>query len=206
VPLTLTEWYPVKAAGLFAIIITLVVARRAQHPFLRFGSANATTIVRALFVAMTAGFIGEDVTASAATSAVALGAMAAALDAVDGWLARRTRMTSGFGARFDVEIDALLIQVLAILVWRHGKAGVWVLASGLLRYAFVAAGWALPWMRSPLPGSVRGKAICAAQIVALLVALSPLTGPPASDVVAAVGLGVLSYSFLIDTIWLWNHR
>jgi len=206
VTLTLSEWYPVKAAGLFAVIMTLVVARRDRHPFPRFGPANLTTTVRALLVALTAAFIGEAVTESSAVSAVSLGAGAAVLDAVDGWLARRTKVVSAFGARFDMEIDALLILVLAILVWRHGKAGAWVLASGLLRYAFVAAGWALPWMRAPLPPSARGKTICAAQIVALLLALAPFVEPPASAVVAALGLGVLSYSFLIDTIWLWNRR
>jgi phosphatidylglycerophosphate synthase len=204
--LTLSEWYPLKAAGLFAVIMAFVVARRDRHPFPRFGSANATTAVRALLVALTAAFIGEEVTELSAMAAVSLGAAAAVLDAVDGWLARRTKVVSAFGARFDMEIDALLILVLAILVWRHGKAGAWVLASGLLRYAFVAAGWALPWMRARLPPSVRGKAICAVQIVALLVALSPLVGLPASAAVAAVSLGVLSYSFLIDTIWLWNRR
>ena len=205
-PLTLSEWYPVKAAGLFALIMMLVLARRDRHPFPLFGPANLTTTLRALLVALTAAFIGEDVTESAAASAVSLGGGAAALDALDGWLARRTKMASAFGARFDMEIDALLILVLAILVWRHGKAGSWVLASGLLRYGFVAAAWALPWMRTPVPPSVRGKAICAVQIVALLLALAPFVRAPLSAVVAAVALGVLSYSFLIDTIWLWKRR
>ena len=62
------------------------------------------------------------------------------LDGVDGWLARRHRIASAFGARFDMEIDALLILALSVLAWRHEKAGAWVVASGLLRYAFVAAG------------------------------------------------------------------
>ncbi len=205
-PLTLTDWYLVKAAAVLAGIMTIVIARRAHHPFPRFGPANATTTARAVLVALTAGFIGEAVNVSTAAIAVGLGAMAAALDGVDGWLARRTKMVSDFGARFDMEVDALLIQVLAILVWRHGKAGAWILASGLLRYVFVAAGWALPWMRSPLPGSFRGKAVCAAQMVALLLALSPFVEPPASVAIAAAGLGVLSYSFLVDTIWLWDRR
>ena len=52
-------------------------------------------------------------------------------------------MTSAFGARFDMEVDALLIQVLAVLAWQWDKAGPWVLMSGLLRYVFVAAGWVL---------------------------------------------------------------
>lgn len=205
-PLTLTEWYWVKAAGVLAVVMAVVVARRADHPFPRFGPANITTTIRALLVALIAGFVGEQATASAAAAAVALGAGAAVLDGVDGWLARRTKMASAFGARYDVEIDALLIQVLAILAWRHGKAGAWVLASGLLRYVFVAAGSVLPWMRAPLPGRARGKIICVVQVVALLLALLPGIEPPASTIVALLGLGVLSYSFLVDTIWLWERR
>jgi phosphatidylglycerophosphate synthase len=188
-------------------MMTIAAAtRHAHHPFARFGPANQITTVRALLVAMAAGFIGEIASSSAANAVVGLGAGAAALDSADGWLARRTKMTSGFGARFDMEVDALLIQVLAILAWQHDKAGAWVLGSGLLRYGFVAAGWLWRWMRSPLPPSVRRKAICAIQIVALLVTLAPSVTPPTSVVVAAAGLAILSYSFLIDTIWLWAHR
>jgi len=38
------------------------------------------------------------------------------------------------------------------------------------------------------------------------VTLAPSVTPPTSVVVAAAGLAILSYSFLIDTIWLWAHR
>ncbi|MEZ5583441.1 MAG: CDP-alcohol phosphatidyltransferase family protein [Candidatus Competibacteraceae bacterium] len=62
------------------------------------------------------------------------------LDGVDGWLARRSNTVSDFGARFDMETDALLIAVLALLVWRLDKVGVWILLAGALRYLFVAAG------------------------------------------------------------------
>ena len=55
------------------------------------------------------------------------------------------------GSRFDMETDAALILVLAIFVWRNGKAGPWVLLSGLLRYIFVAAGWMWPWMARRWP-------------------------------------------------------
>jgi len=44
------------------------------------------------------------------------------------------------------------------------------------------------------------------QTAALLLALWPQTTPPASALIAAAGLGVLSYSFLTDTIWLWRHK
>ena len=192
---------------MFAAIMAIAIAGlREHHPFPRFGPANVTTTVRALLVAIVAGFIGENGTPAIATATVGLASAAAALDGVDGWLARRTAMASTFGARFDMEIDALLIQVLAILVWQHGKAGAWVLASGLLRYVFVAACRLLPWMRRPLAPTMRGRAICVAQIMLLIGAMLPAVGAPSSGRIAAVGLAVLGYSFFVDTLWLWRRR
>ena len=163
-------------------------------------------MVRASLVALTAACIGEPATPSLANAAAGTAAIATALDGVDGWLARRTRMASAFGARFDMEIDALLIQVLAILAWQYGKAGPWVLASGLLRYAFVAAGWLWAWMRRPLFPSVRRKTICVIQIVGLILTIVPAITPPTSVWLAAVSLGALAYSFLVDTLWLGRRR
>ena len=77
---------------------------------------------------------------------VALAAVALVLDAVDGWVARRTGTVSALGARFDMEVDAFLILVLSG-VRRRDVRPWWVLAIGAARYAFVAAGWLLPWMR-----------------------------------------------------------
>ena len=199
-------WYPVKAFGVFAAIVTIAGSRWAVHrPFPTFGLANRITTSRAFFVSMAAGMIGEPVRPDVATAAVIVGTVASALDGLDGWAARRAGMTSAFGARFDMEVDALLIQVLAILAWQWDKAGAWILLSGLLRYAFVGAGWVWTWMQAPLPPSFIRKTICVVQTAVLLVALLPQVTPPASALVAAAGLGVLSYSFLTDTIWLWRN-
>jgi phosphatidylglycerophosphate synthase len=115
-------------------------------------------------------------------------------------------MASRFGARFDMEIDALLILALAILTWQHGKAGPWVVLSGLLRYLFVAAGWRLPRMRQPLPDSRRRQTICVIQVVALIVALEPFVAPAASALIAGAALLALVYSFAVDTRWLLSDR
>jgi len=104
-----------------------------------------------------------------------------------------------------METDALVIQVLAILTLQYGKAGPWVLISGLLRYLFVAAGWVLPWMREPLFPSARRKAICVVQTVGLILTILPPIVPPASEWLAAVSLAALVYSFLVDTLWLWRR-
>jgi phosphatidylglycerophosphate synthase len=199
--------YPLKAGGVFAtILIVAAIGRRTHHPFARVGPANQVTAVRALLVALVAGLIGEALTPALAIGALAVSAVATALDGVDGWLARHTGMVSTFGARFDMEVDALLIQVLAVLVWQDGKAGVWVLASGLLRYAFVLAGRVWPWLRRPLSPTVRGKTICVVQILGLLIALLPIITPPASAIVAGVALAALVYSFAVDIAWLWTQR
>jgi len=197
--------YVLKTTVVFATILAVAIPHvRAYHPFARFGPANQVTTFRALLVALVTGLIGEP--HDRALVAIVLAGTATALDGVDGWLARRSRMVSAFGAQFDVEMDALLILVLSILAWREGKAGVWVLASGLTRYVFVAAGRFWPWLRRPLPGSLRGKAICVFQVSGLLVVLLPGITPPASNLVAAVSLAALWYSFAVDIQWLSTRR
>ena len=163
-------------------------------------------MVRALITSVVAGLIGEPATDGVAAAAVIMGSIVTFLDFFDGWFARRTNMSSAFGARFDMEVDALLIQVLAILVWAHGKAGPWAILSGLLRYIFVAAGWLWPWMQRPLFFSQRRRVICVVQIAGLVLALAPAIVPPLSAILAAVSLAALLYSFLADTLWLWKRR
>ena len=166
---------------------------------------NHVTAIRAVIVALVAGLVVMPPHAVLAWTAVAAATTAAILDGVDGWLARRKRMATPFGARFDMEVDALLILVLAILAWRWTKAGAWVLLSGLLRYVFVAAGWMLPWMRGPLAPTRRGRVICVVQIVTLIVAIAPIVPTPLSTLVAGAGLLILAYSFFVDTIRLWRQ-
>ena len=166
---------------------------------------NHVTAVRALIVALLAGLVLAAPAPRVAWTAVVAGTIAAVLDGVDGWLARRKGMVTPFGARFDAEVDALLILVLASLAWRWGKAGSWVLMSGMLRYIFVAAGWMWPWMRAPLAPTRRARVICVVQIVALIVAVAPIIPSPLSASAAAAGLLTLAYSFLVDTIRLWRN-
>jgi phosphatidylglycerophosphate synthase len=198
--------YLLKATMPFVSIMALALTYwRRHHPFTRFGPANWVTTGRALLVALVVGLIGESATSAVATAAVALGLAAMLLDGVDGWLARRTGMASEFGARFDMEVDALLILALAILVWQHQKAGPWVLLSGLLRYLFVAGGLVCSWMSDQLPATPRAKVVCVIQIATLLLALLPEVPRLASASIAGAGLLALVYSFFVDTLWLWRH-
>lgn len=204
--LPLGDLYAVKAGAAFmAVILVAFGFLQRHHPFSRFGAANQITTIRVMLVALTAALFGEPRFPTLAAGAALTGLLAIALDGVDGWLARRQRIASDFGARFDMEIDALLILVLAILVSRFEKAGPWVIVSGLLRYIFAAAGRYWPWLAAPLPASRRRQTICVVQILALTCALLPVVEPPLSKMFAAVALVSLAYSFLVDTLWLWRR-
>ena len=197
-----------KAAGCFAVVAGIAALRisKANHPHATLGPANYVTAVRTLLVSVITGAIGEPQTPRLATAVAVLSLIVAAMDGLDGFLARRSGMASAFGARFDMEVDALLIMALSVLAWTGGKAGAWVLASGALRYLFVVAGWIWPWMDRPLQPNRRRQAVCVIQIVLLIGVVSPLVTPPASAAIAAAALLVLAGSFAVDTWWLLDRR
>lgn len=200
---SLSSLYFLKVMALFAAgVLLFAPLLLQQHPHRSFGPANQITLVRGMLVALLGGFVGEVIVASAAFTIVGIGLAALILDGMDGQLARRSGMTSAFGARFDMEIDAALVLLFGILAWQMGKAGGWVILSGLLRYLFVGAGWLLPWMRGPLRPSQRRQAVCVIQISVMLAVLLPFVNSPFSDALAALTLAVLVGSFFADVRWL----
>jgi phosphatidylglycerophosphate synthase len=195
--------YVATTLVLFSAAAALIVGLVSKHLRLsRFGAANSVTLLRVALVAGVAAFIGQTPNDRIAWTTAAAITVIALLDGVDGWLARRSQEQSAFGARFDMETDAALILILSVLVWNHEKAGAWVVACGLMRYGFVAAGWIVPWMAGPLRSTVRGKSVAVAQFVGLGVALLPIVPTPFSTIVAAITLALLVWSFAIDVAWL----
>jgi len=179
--------------------------RSGAHPHARFGGANRVTLLRLVLAGLIVGLLGEAAwapplagRAGLAWGVVALATLTALLDAVDGPLARRSGLASAFGARFDMETDAAFTLVLCALVWQAGQAGPWVLAAGLLRYAFVAAARPWPWLAAPLAPSRRRQTACVVQIVSLIFCLAPVVPPALATALAAVSLALLSLSFAID--------
>ncbi|MFZ5555994.1 MAG: CDP-alcohol phosphatidyltransferase family protein [Pseudomonadota bacterium] len=190
------------ALALFASAAAALLRDLPLHlPQPRFGAANCVTLARLGLAALLAAAVLHGGSAAAGT-AVALATTAAALDGVDGWLARRRGTESRFGARFDMETDQLLIVALSIAAWHLDKAGAWVLLVGVPRYAFVAAAARWPWLARPLPPSRRRKAACVAQTVSLTVCIAPAVPLPWSAAAAAGGFAALCYSFAVDVAWL----
>lgn len=192
---------PCIALGIFAVAVAVAQGRLdAFHPPDRFGAANAITLFRAGGAALlaAAALSGHASDAAASWGFALISAALLALDGIDGWLARRSGLASAFGARFDMEVDALTGIALALLVWQMDKAGPWVLGLGLMRYAFLGAGWIRPAFAAPLAPSWRRKAVCVAQLGALTLLLAPPLVPPLSSLIAVVALGLLAWSFARD--------
>ncbi|PTX54513.1 phosphatidylglycerophosphate synthase [Litoreibacter ponti] len=185
----------------FAIAMTLAVFGLAQgYPHRVLGACNVVTLVRLAMVA----FLSGALVAPDASEWVFFGvaSLAFALDGLDGWLARRSGLVSDFGARLDMETDAALGAVIATWVLVSGTAGAEVLVLGFMRYAFLAAAFFVPALRAPLPQAFRRKAICVVQIAALLILVFPLTPGTLVVPVSVAAALLLTWSFLIDTVWL----
>jgi phosphatidylglycerophosphate synthase len=182
----------------------LIRLYRQHHPYTRFGAANYVTLTRALLTGFLLALATRPATSGLAWIAGWTAGAVAALDGVDGWLARRDRMVSAFGSRFDMETDAALLVVLSVLAWRYDKGGAWVLLIGLMRYLFVAAGWLLPWLTGPLTPTRRGRVVAVIQMVTLAIIL--VVPRAVAHAAAATALGLLVWSFAIDIGRLWRAR
>ena len=171
----------------------------------RLGPADWVTLARATLAVGVAALVAASFQQPVpVTMLVSLTVGALALDAVDGWVARRTRTTARFGARFDAEVDAFLILILSVYVTH--SAGAWVLAIGAARYAFLAAGWLLPWMREQLPPRHWRKVVAATQGIVLTVAVAHVLPPAVTQAALVAALVLLAESFGRDVWWLWRHR
>ncbi|TDN91688.1 CDP-alcohol phosphatidyltransferase family protein [Microbacterium sp. BK668] len=171
----------------------------------RFGPANATTLARSTLVAIVTALVATSFTQEVPALLLAgLAAPALALDAVDGWLARRTGTVSELGARFDMEVDAFLLLVLSVAV--APELGWWVVIIGALRYVFVAAGWVWPWMNATLPHRHWRKVVTAVAGIALVAAVSGLLPLWADLTAVGIALALLLESFGRDVLWLVRAR
>ena len=192
--------------ALLALIGAISVERiGSYHPYDRLGWANVTTFGRAGIIVLFAAPLFATglhiLTPVEAWIAAGVALFTLALDGLDGFIARKQRLTSRFGARLDMELDALFILLLSGLAWQNHKAGAWVLVLGILRYAFVLAGRFLPALNMTLPPSQRRKIICVVQVVVLIALLLPFITPPFSQLLAVAALASLVWSFAVDIKW-----
>ena len=197
-----TAW--IAGLGCAVMINVALAYLLARHRAERLGAADRVTLARATLAVGVAALVADSFHRPASVPLlVSVSAAALALDAVDGWIARRTAC-GALGAQLDGEVDAFLILVLSVYVSR--SAGAWVLAIGAARYAFLAACGPLHWMRAPLPPRYWRKVVAATQGIVLTVAAAGVLPRPVTQAALVGALALLAESFGRDVWWLWGRR
>lgn len=205
------------ALALFAGALGLAQIRfSTTYPHDRLGACNLVTQGRAAAVAVLAvAVVTPGIMVEMPITIFAIAAVTLAMDGVDGILARRSGLSSDFGAQFDMEVDAALGACLALILIRvaHIDGGhidgtlsaVSLAVLGFSRYAFLLAALVWPWLNAPLPQRLSRKTICVVQIATLAGMLLPGVGNVA-PVALPVAAGLLLWSFGRDILWLANQR
>ncbi len=121
-----------------------------------------------------------------------------ALDGLDGWIARHAPKTaSAFGARLDMEADALLVLVAGLKLAEVGRLGSWIIVPGLLRYLYAAALSLIPALHEA-PRSSIGRVLAGLMMASLAVSTWPVE--PVHGPLAAVATALLLASF-VRSVW-----
>jgi len=181
--------------GALCFFFLVAQARGAWTPTREFGLPNLVTTLRLVAtMGMLVAFAREPGWVLAAAALLIL-----VLDAVDGWLARRSSRASEFGARYDIESDAFFVMTLSVLLCHRGLAGPWVLMAGAWRYLYVLAPLVLPTPVGEAPRSRRGRYAYIVMITCFILALA-LPASMAAPL-SLLGTLVVSQSFL-HSFWM----
>jgi cardiolipin synthase len=100
---------------------------------------NLLSVLRLLAAPLAAWLIVHDHD----TAALLIFAAAGASDGLDGFIARRWGVTSGFGAWLDPAADKLLMLLCFSALFTIGVAPLWLVALVIGRDFAIAAGWLL---------------------------------------------------------------
>ena len=191
--LTLGDARPVAAFGAASLAVLVALRAGSWTPSGRFGVANAVTALRVALILVLAALprIGPP------ASLLVVGIFA--LDGADGFLARRTGTISSFGANFDMETDALLVQVAVLRLAQAGRLGPWILLPGLYRYLYAMASSVLSGSRGDAPRSRLGRYAFAVMVGSIALSLWPCE--PIHGAVAMAATALVTVSFARSTWW-----
>ncbi|MEA3336917.1 MAG: CDP-alcohol phosphatidyltransferase family protein [Chloroflexota bacterium] len=168
------------------------------------GAANGITLARGLAFAFLAGFIVvPDPTGWLLWLPALIYTLAAALDFVDGLVARLGDRATVLGETLDIEFDSLgFLIAISVAIW-YGQLPLWYLLAGLYRYLFLAG---IGWRRRrgypvhDLTPSSHRRIVAALQVSFVAVVLWPIIDPATSRFAAIFFAIPLTLSFGRD--WL----
>ena len=163
--------------------------------------ADTVTLVRALLCA--ALFATHALDPRPTWGRVVLAILIIVLDGVNGALARRDGPTER-GAVFDMESDAFFITTMCGVAHVFLGVNALVLVIAAMRPIYVVTLALLRlFARPPSPnhaGTLRGRLVHVALVVALIADLSPLLSGGAKDVVTVAAAALILYSYGADVV------
>ncbi|WP_410765064.1 CDP-alcohol phosphatidyltransferase family protein [Haloferax sp. DFSO60] len=197
--------------GLFVYTGAFAAENRSPTTHQRYdwiGLPTAVTLFRGTIIAWVGGLVafvvlGESSSLWAWFAAIGYG-IAAALDSVDGALARRTNRVTVLGSRLDMTVDALGLIVAPLAGVALGQLPWWYLSVGVARYVFVAGLWWRHRVGKPtfeLPPRESRRVLAGLQMAFVPVALAPGIADEWIPSVAALAAGGLLLGFARD--WLY---
>lgn len=185
----------------FALVIGVVHSLwRVKLAPASFGAANMVTLARNLITAAIVNIIVFDYGVNQGLLIAGLAISALVLDGVDGYIARKLGSASNFGARFDMESDALFMLVLSIGVVTLYDALAWVILIGAIRYLYVAAQYLYQPLNIPLKDRFSRKVVCVVQIIALVLPYTGFLTKHIWEPALLAALAILVMSFSRDVI------
>lgn len=187
----------VVAASAVTVYTATYTYRRADGEV---GAGDYVTLLRAALVAYLAGFVATRPEGTEAYLAVSAFLVAAALDAVDGAVARKVGTTS-LGEGLDVEVDGVATLVGVAVGVAHGWLPAVYVVVGLARYLFVAGVWlrrASGMRLSGLSRSLTRNGLSAVQTGVIVLALAPFFPTRVVRPAAAVAMIPFVVWFLRD--------
>jgi CDP-diacylglycerol--glycerol-3-phosphate 3-phosphatidyltransferase len=155
-------------------------------------------------VALAVGFVASD----AVPTKLALIGIASLTDFLDGWLARRTKGTSRFGALLDPIADRFFVLGVVISYVAGGQLNAWQAVAIMFRDVMSVIGFfvarSVSWLRAiPFKARPIGKAVTVVQLVTFLaVLLAPTLVNGLVWLVATLGLAATTDY----TLMLWRQR
>jgi phosphatidylglycerophosphate synthase len=155
-------------------------------------------------VVLAVGFVATD----AIPVRLALIGVASLTDVLDGWLARRAKLVSRFGALLDPIADRFFVLAVVISYVLGGQFSAWQAVAVMFRDVMSVIGFfvarSVRWLR-PIPFNARllGKMVTGVQFVTFL---SVLLAPTLVDALVVI-VGVLGVAATVDyTLMLWRER
>ncbi len=169
------------------------------------GWGNLVTLLRACFLAATAGFLFQSWPAGPVLAWVpgSIYFCGAILDRVDGYVARKTGHSSQLGNELDMLCDALGLAIASLLAFGYGQVHWSYLLFGAAYYVFHGG---LLWRQHeglpvyPLPPALHRRAWAGFQMGFLVVALWPWFYPPVTTLAGFAFMLPALIGFIVD--WL----